>query len=74
MKLIFVYIQVFLLIFGLLPRSAHADDPVNLVVFLSDDLGRLDTSIHGSVDARTPFNWVAKSSVVQFSGLPLQPN
>ncbi|MEM7015515.1 MAG: sulfatase, partial [Verrucomicrobiota bacterium] len=33
---------------------ATAADPPNLVVFLSDDLGRLDTSIHGSVDARTP--------------------
>ena len=26
----------------------------NIVVFISDDLGRLDTSIHGSKDARTP--------------------
>ena len=26
----------------------------NLVVFISDDLGRLDTSIHGSKDVRTP--------------------
>lgn len=54
MKLIFASTQVFLLIFGLLPRITHAEDPVNLVVFFSDDLGRLDTSIHGSVDAKTP--------------------
>ena len=26
----------------------------NLVVFISDDLGRMDTSIHGSKDVRTP--------------------
>jgi arylsulfatase A-like enzyme len=26
----------------------------NIVVFISDDLGRWDTSIHGSKDARTP--------------------
>ena len=26
----------------------------NLVVFISDDLGRLDTSIHGSKEGRTP--------------------
>lgn len=26
----------------------------NIVVFISDDLGRLDTSIHGSKDVRTP--------------------
>ena len=26
----------------------------NLVVFISDDLGRFDTSIHGSKDVRTP--------------------
>jgi hypothetical protein len=25
--------------------------PPNIVVFISDDLGRLDTSIHGSKDA-----------------------
>ena len=26
----------------------------NIVVFIADDLGRLDTSVHGSKDARTP--------------------
>ena len=31
-----------------------AGEKPNLVVFISDDLGRLDTSIHGSIDARTP--------------------
>ena len=28
--------------------------PPNIVVFISDDLGRLDTSVYGSKDARTP--------------------
>ena len=31
-----------------------ASERPNIVVFISDDLGRLDTSIHGSVDALTP--------------------
>ena len=31
-----------------------AADLPNLVVFISDDLGRLDTSVYGSQDARTP--------------------
>jgi N-sulfoglucosamine sulfohydrolase len=34
--------------------GAATAKPPNIVVFLSDDLGRLDTSIHGSPDARTP--------------------
>ncbi len=34
--------------------SAALAAPPNIVVFISDDLGRLDTSIHGSKDARTP--------------------
>ncbi|MEC8865279.1 MAG: sulfatase-like hydrolase/transferase [Verrucomicrobiota bacterium] len=33
--------------------SAAGEKP-NIVVFISDDLGRLDTSIHGSKDVRTP--------------------
>ena len=33
---------------------ALAAEPPQLVIFLSDDLGRLDTSIHGSPDAKTP--------------------
>jgi hypothetical protein len=36
---------------ALLASSAFAKTP-NIVVFISDDLGRLDTSIHGSKDAR----------------------
>ncbi len=39
---------------GLLPVLDAAPEKPHLVVFLSDDLGRLDTSIHGSRDARTP--------------------
>ena len=35
---------------GILPASPKT----NIVVFISDDLGRLDTSIHGSKDVRTP--------------------
>ena len=35
---------------GILPASPKP----NIVVFISDDLGRLDTSIHGSKDVRTP--------------------
>ena len=31
-----------------------AGEKPNIVVFISDDLGRLDTSIHGSKDVRTP--------------------
>lgn len=42
-----------LFLFALAP-TARAAEPVNLVVFLSDDLGRLDTSVYGSPDARTP--------------------
>ena len=34
--------------------NVFSEERLNIVVFLSDDLGRLDTSIHGSVDARTP--------------------
>ncbi len=33
---------------------ADAEKMPNFVVFISDDLGRLDTSIYGSADARTP--------------------
>jgi arylsulfatase A-like enzyme len=48
-------VSSFILCLALLSSEpAQSDEPVNLVVFLSDDLGRLDTSIHGSVDARTP--------------------
>jgi arylsulfatase A-like enzyme len=39
---------------GLFVALAAIAEPLNIVLFLSDDLGRLDTSIHGSVDARTP--------------------
>lgn len=38
----------------LLAASLHAATLPNIVVFISDDLGRLDTSIHGSKDVRTP--------------------
>jgi len=38
----------------LLAASLHATTLPNIVVFISDDLGRLDTSIHGSKDVRTP--------------------
>jgi N-sulfoglucosamine sulfohydrolase len=38
------------------PAAAAQQQPAppNIVVFISDDLGRLDTSIHGSPDVRTP--------------------
>ena len=39
---------------GLTLAGLQAGTHPNIVVFLSDDLGRLDTSIHGSPDARTP--------------------
>jgi N-sulfoglucosamine sulfohydrolase len=38
----------------LLAAGLHAATLPNIVVFISDDLGRLDTSIHGSKDVRTP--------------------
>ena len=38
----------------LLSTSLDAATLPNIVVFISDDLGRLDTSIHGSKDVRTP--------------------
>lgn len=38
--------------------------PPNIVVFISDDLGRLDTSIHGSKDVRTPtMDWLAAAGM-----------
>ena len=43
--------------FGICPSMASlfgVNQKPNIVVFISDDLGRLDTSIHGSKDARTP--------------------
>ncbi len=40
--------------FPSLLKAAGTGKLPNIVVFLSDDLGRLDTSIHGSKDARTP--------------------
>ena len=40
------------LLYGLICGSIAA--PPNLVVLLSDDLGRLDTSVYGSPDVRTP--------------------
>ena len=40
------------LLWGTSALAANAKP--NLVVFISDDLGRLDTSIHGSKDVRTP--------------------
>ena len=47
-----------LILIGLLPvqgtaKSKKLTKP-NIVIFISDDLGRLDTSIHGSNDVRTP--------------------
>ena len=38
----------------LVPRSLQAAELPNIVVFISDDLGRLETSIHGSKEVRTP--------------------
>lgn len=49
----FLFSAFSLLLSGLSLPVRAAERP-NLVVFLSDDLGRLDTSVYGSVDARTP--------------------
>tara|TARA_R110002096_G_scaffold435143_2_gene659495 strand:+ start:271 stop:1704 length:1434 start_codon:yes stop_codon:yes gene_type:complete len=54
MKLRLSILCAFSLVAFLSVPTARSAEPVNLVVFLSDDLGRLDTSIYGSVDARTP--------------------
>jgi len=35
-------------------HAALAADPPNLVIFISDDLGVLDTSVYGANDVRTP--------------------
>ena len=37
-----------------LSAGTQAADPPNIVVFISDDLGRLETSIHGNPDVKTP--------------------
>jgi N-sulfoglucosamine sulfohydrolase len=50
MKLSTRYVVFFLA----LSLSVVTAERPNIVVFISDDLGRLDTSIHGSLDARTP--------------------
>ena len=46
------------ILIGLLPLVGVAEPKKstkpNIVIFISDDLGRLDTSIHGSNDVRTP--------------------
>lgn len=34
--------------------ATRADDLPNIVVYISDDLGRLETSVHGSTDVKTP--------------------
>ncbi len=48
----------------LLAASLHAATLTNIVVFISDDLGRLDTSIHGSKDVRTPtMDWLAAAGM-----------
>ena len=46
----FVFFGTYLWMVSLL----GATQKPNIVVFISDDLGRWDTSIHGSKDARTP--------------------
>ncbi|HAW97014.1 MAG TPA: hypothetical protein DCX67_00620, partial [Opitutae bacterium] len=47
-------LRLFLLSLLLAATCLGAVEKPNLVVFISDDLGRLDTSIHGSKDVRTP--------------------
>lgn len=49
-----VLTSILLLNVGALILTSLQAIPPHLVVFLSDDLGRLDTSIHGSPDAITP--------------------
>ena len=38
----------------LLTLAMNASDPPNIVIFLADDHGVLDSSVYGSPDARTP--------------------
>ena len=47
-------LRFFLLSLPFTATCLGAVEKTNLVVFISDDLGRLDTSIHGSKDVRTP--------------------
>ena len=46
--------QIFFASLWVASVSSTANQKPNLVIFISDDLGRLDTSIHGSNDVRTP--------------------
>jgi len=50
--------SIILIYIALATIPAKATDPLqslpNIVVFISDDLGREDTSVYGSADARTP--------------------
>lgn len=48
-KLIFIWFALLSPI-GVVP----ANDKPNIVIFISDDLGRSETSIHGSLDVKTP--------------------
>lgn len=43
-----------LALFNVLTVEALAATKPNLVIFICDDLGRLDTSVHGATDVRTP--------------------
>ncbi|MCP5117929.1 MAG: sulfatase-like hydrolase/transferase, partial [bacterium] len=43
-----------LAVLPLLAASVASAAPPNLVVYLSDDLGRLDTAVYGAADVRTP--------------------
>jgi len=47
----------------------------NIVVFISDDLGRLDTSIHGSKDVRTPtMDWLAAAGMIFDNAYVVSPS
>lgn len=47
-------IAVVMLLLGMIAQQSSQAALPNIVVFISDDLGRLDTSVYGSKDARTP--------------------
>lgn len=47
-------VTAFAFLVALAPALSSAATLPNIVVFISDDLGRLETSIHGSKDVRTP--------------------
>lgn len=54
MRMICWWLTAVLLLAGAWAAEAGAAEKPNLVVFICDDLGRLDTSVFGAKDVRTP--------------------